>query len=69
MITLFHLVKKILKIGKNKAILGLGIPPIFGGKEGQIKPLEIHMSQAMRKCVLCHMRTTTAQISLRIHAV
>ena len=29
----------------------------------------IYMSRAMRKCVLCHMRTTKAQISLRIHAV
>ena len=27
------------------------------------------MSQAMRKCVLCHMQTTKAQISLRILAV
>ena len=27
-----------------------------------------HMSQAMRKCVLCHMRTTKAQISLCIRA-
>ena len=29
----------------------------------------INMSRAMRKCVLCHMRTTKAQISLRIRAV
>ena len=28
-----------------------------------------HMSRAMRKCVLCYMRTTKAQISLRIRAV
>ena len=27
-----------------------------------------YMSQVMRKCVLCHMRTTKVQISLRIHA-
>ena len=27
------------------------------------------LSQVMRKCVLCHMRTTKAQISLRIRAV
>ena len=27
-----------------------------------------HMSRAMRKHVLCHMRTTKAQISLRIRA-
>ena len=27
------------------------------------------MGQVMRKRVLCHMRTTKAQISLRIHAV
>ena len=27
------------------------------------------LSRAMRKCVLCHMRTTKAQISLRIRAV
>ena len=29
----------------------------------------IQLSQAMRKCVLCHMQTTKAQISLRIRAV
>ena len=29
----------------------------------------LYMSQAMRNCVLCHMRTTKAQISLRIRAV
>ena len=29
----------------------------------------IKMSQAMRKCVLCHMRTTKVQISLRIRTV
>ena len=28
-----------------------------------------HLSRAMRKCVLCHMRTTKAQIRLRICAV
>ena len=28
-----------------------------------------NMSRAMRKCVLCHMRTTKVQISLRIRAV
>ena len=27
------------------------------------------MSRAMRKCVLCHMRTTKAQISLRIRGI
>ena len=26
------------------------------------------LSRAMRKCVLCHMRTTKAQISVRTHA-
>ena len=31
--------------------------------------LVLYMSQAMRKCVLCHMRTTKAQINLRIRAV
>ena len=31
--------------------------------------VSLYMSQAMRKCVLCHMRTTEAQISLRILAV
>ena len=36
------------------------VPPCFL-KEKQ-------MSQAMRKCVLCHMRTTKAQICLRIRA-
>ena len=35
-----------------------------------IPPVDhLNMSQAMRKCVLCHMRTTKAQISLRIRAV
>ena len=29
----------------------------------------MNMSRAMRKCVLCHMWTTKARISLRIHAV
>ena len=29
----------------------------------------IYLSRAMRKCVLCHMRTIKAQISLRIRAV
>ena len=28
-----------------------------------------HMGQVMRKCVLCYMRTTKVQISLRIRAV
>ena len=28
-----------------------------------------HTGQVMQKCVLCHMRTTKVQISLRIHAV
>ena len=28
-----------------------------------------YMNHAMRKCVLCHMRTTKTQISLRIRAV
>ena len=36
---------------------------------GIVKSALLHMSQAMRKCVLCHMRTTKAQISLRICAV
>ena len=30
---------------------------------------KINSSRAMRKCALCHMRTTKAQISLRIRAV
>ena len=30
---------------------------------------KLHLSRAMRKCVLCYMRTTKAQISLRICAV
>ena len=30
---------------------------------------EKQVSRAMRKCVLCHMRTTKAQVSLRISAV
>ena len=31
--------------------------------------LVFHMSQVMRKCVLCHMRTTKAQISMRIRGL
>ena len=31
--------EKLHKRGKNKAIFGLGMPPITGGKTGQIKPL------------------------------
>ena len=31
--------------------------------------MEKQMSRAMRKCVLCHMRTTKVQISLRIRTV
>ena len=30
---------------------------------------QLHMSRAMRKCILYHMQTTKAQISLHIHAV
>ena len=33
------------------------------------KQTQKQLSQAMRKRVLCHMQTTKAQISLRIHAV
>ena len=29
----------------------------------------VYVGQVMRKCVLCYMRTTKVQISLRIHAV
>ena len=39
------------------------------GAKPHSSSLQIDMSQAMRKCVLCHMRTTKAQISLRIRAV
>ena len=35
----------------------------------KITNMRILMSRAMRKCVLCHMRTTKVQISLRIHTV
>ena len=31
--------------------------------------ITFYVSRAMRKCVLCHMRTTKAQISLGIRAV
>ena len=41
--------------------------------EERISPLQkstvLYVSQAMKKCVLCHMGTTKAQISLRIRAV
>ena len=38
--TFFHSVwEDIHKIVKNKAIFGLGIPPVTGGKSGQIKSL------------------------------
>ena len=29
----------------------------------------LYLSQVMRKCVLCHMRTTKVPISLRSHAI
>ena len=51
------------------------VPPLkfrgqdTGGYRGQDKLLQTQFSRAMRKCVLCHMRTTKAQISLRIRAV
>ena len=32
-------------------------------------PANANMSHVMKKTYLCHMRTTKAQISLRIHAV
>ena len=35
-VCVFHL-GKIYKIGGNKAIVWLGIPPTFGDKKGQIK--------------------------------
>ena len=31
--------EKLHKIGENKAMFGLGMPPVTGGKSGQIKPL------------------------------
>ena len=38
--TFFHCIwEKLHKIGKNKAIFGLGMPPVTGGKAGQIKSL------------------------------
>ena len=38
----FHYIwEKIRKIGKNKAIFGLGIPLVTGGKTGQIKSLPV----------------------------
>ena len=42
-----------------------------GGSDEQVNDRfsSIYMSRAMRKCVLCHMQTTKAQISLRILAV
>ena len=37
----FHYIwENIHKIGKNKAIFGLGMPPVTGGKTGQIKSLK-----------------------------
>ena len=36
----FHYIwEKVHKVGKNKAIFGLGISPVTGGKTGQIKSL------------------------------
>ena len=40
----FHYIwENIHKIGINKAIFGLGMPPVIGGKTGQIKSLYIHV--------------------------
>ena len=38
-------------------------------RSGQITALYVRMGQVMLKRVLCHIRTTEAQISLRIRAV
>ena len=36
----FHCIwEKLHKIGKKKAIFGLGMPPVTGGKSGQLKSL------------------------------
>ena len=39
------------------------------GISGFLYAIIISLSRAMRKRVLCHMRTTKPQISLRVHAV
>ena len=38
-------------------------------KQNMFFVILLYLSQVMRKCVLCHMRTTKVQISLRIRAV
>ena len=44
----FHYIwEKLHKIWKNKAIFGLGMPPITGGKTGQIKSLTWHDKHEM----------------------
>ena len=40
----FHYIRENLrKIVEKKAIFGLGMPPVTGGKTGQIKSLYIHV--------------------------
>ena len=62
------------------SIAEISSPPSFCGCAGRfvsglvgncrrhILSCRCSLSQVMRKCVLCHMRTTKAQISLRIRA-
>ena len=35
--------ENIYKTGKNKAIFGLGMPPVTRGKTGQIKSLDVEI--------------------------
>ena len=40
--SVFHYIwENIHKTGKNKAIFGLGMPPVTGGKTGQMKTLNV----------------------------
>ena len=57
---------KMHEIGKIKAIFGLGMTPIYGLKNGQIKSL---MGLVVRNPVFGGLRTTQAQTSLCIRTV
>ena len=57
------------EISWYEMILARKVPAPFEGSIRTHRVVWKHMSRAMIKRVLCHMRTTKAQISLRIHAV
>ena len=61
--------KEMLDVAKKEGLYENYFVDFLNEKQLPIPPGNFNMSQAMRKCVLCHMRTTKAQISLRIRVV